>query len=125
MMGLGKLLCLPIMTSHAILGSDEGRDEKAFVVVGVLFAFFGSVTFDAADPFRRVAAHFPIIDAADPHVLGGMAIDAFLVFGRDEWTETAASPLLHLNVADPRQRQKEDQAEPADHVTGEVLLAVA
>src|SRR6185436_14308768 len=124
-MGLGKFLGLPIMASHAILWSDERRDEKSLVVVGVRFALLSPVAFDAADPLRRMAADFPIVDASDGDVLGHMAVDAFLVFSRDKRPEAAASPLFDLDIADARECEKEDQAEPADHIAGEVFLAVA
>jgi hypothetical protein len=54
-----------------------------------------------------------------------MAVDAFLVFGRDKRPETAAPPLFDLDVADAGKREKEDQAQSPDHIPGEVLLAVA
>src|SRR6187455_2777679 len=124
-MGLGKFLGLPIMASHAILWSDERRDEKSLVVVGVHFALLSPVAFDAADSLRRMAADFPIVDASDGDVLGHVAVDALLVFSRDERPEAAAAPLFDLDIADARERKEQDEAEPADHVAGEVLLAVA
>src|SRR6476659_6136255 len=124
-MGLGKFLGLSIVASHAILGSDERRDEKSLVVVGVRFALLSPMAFDAADPLRRMAADFPIVDAPNGDVFGHVAVDAFLVFSGNKWPEAAPSPLFDLDIADTRECEKEDQAEPADHIAGEVLLAVA
>ena len=95
------------------------------MVVGVCFALLSPMAFDAADPLRCMAADFPIVDAPDGDVFGHVAVDAFLVFSRDKRSETAASPLLDLDIADARECEKEDQTEPADHIAGEVLLAVA
>jgi hypothetical protein len=53
-----------------------------------------------------------------------MAIDTFLIVGRDERSKSATPPLFDLNVSNSRQGQEQNQAQPADHITSEVCLAV-
>src|SRR6476659_7418398 len=121
MMGFGKLRRLPVGAPHAVFGGDERRDQKALMVIGVRFALLRPMAFDTADPLRRVAADFPIVDAADCHVLGHVAVDAFLVLSRNKWTETAAPALFDLHVANTCQCKEKDETQPADHIAGEVL----
>src|SRR5215831_1712404 len=124
MMGFAELLGFSVVAPHAILRRHQRGDEKAFMVVGVYIAFLCAMAFHAANAFRRMAADLPIVDPADRHVLGLVAIDAALILRRHKRAHPSLTPLLDLDIAHAGQRQKQDEAQPADHVAGEIQFAV-
>src|SRR5215467_7042089 len=124
MMGLAELLGFPVVAAHAILRRHQRGDQKPFVVIGVCIALFSAMAFHAADAFRRMAADFPIVDPADRHILGHVAIDAALILRRDERAHPSLTPLLDLDIPHACQRQKQDEAQPADHVAGKIQFAI-
>src|SRR5215831_5559628 len=125
MMRFCKFLRLSVVAAHAIFRRDQRGDKEALMVVGIRVAFLSPVTFDTSNAFRRMPTGFPVVDPADPDILGHMAIDTLLVLGRDERPEAPTAPLLDLDISDSREGQEQNQAQPADHVAGKILLPVA
>src|SRR5215218_1910553 len=65
MVRFAEFLGFPVVAATAVSWRDQRGNQKAFMVIRIRLALLSAMALHAADALRRMAADFPIVDAAD------------------------------------------------------------